>query len=189
MLTSFPNRLYIGFDYLIKNKANEAKSNLPTSQAEKAENTALVADFKNYYILEPKNNTELQIIKKQLEKSLEPKKDAEGKTIEPNEKEVKESKAELEAINDIIENKPKEEVDTKLSEPIEGLDEQGVPIGDNVPPPTNPEIKTENGVSVEPPQNMPEPIPLKNEAKAEVPENTIQAESEGAVNSKAGEVE
>jgi len=30
---------------------------------------------------------------------------------------------------------------------------------------------------------------LTNEAKAEVPENTIQAESEGAVNSKAGEVE
>lgn len=124
-------------DYLyneaVKNEA--LKKQLPPRQKEKAENTALVADFKNDYILEPKNNTELQIIKKQLEKSLEPKKDAEGKTIEPNEKEVKESKAELEAINDIIENKPKEEVDTKLSEPIEGLDEQGVPIGENVPPP------------------------------------------------------
>jgi len=175
-------------DYLyneaVKNEA--LKKQLPPRQKEKAEHTALVADFKNDYILDDK---QLESRKSQLEKSLEPKKDAEGKTIEPNEKEVKESKAELEAINDIIENKPKEEVDTKLSEPIEGLDEQGVPIGDNVPPPTNPEIKTENGVSVEPPQNMPEPIPLKNEAKAEVPENTIQAESEGAVNSKAGEVE
>lgn len=29
------------------------------------------------------------------------------------------------------------EVDTKLSEPIEGLDEQGIPIGDNVPPPVD----------------------------------------------------
>lgn len=178
-------------DYLYNDAVkNEAlKKQLPPRQKEKAENTALVADFKNDYILEPKTDKQLESRKSQLEKSLEPKKDAEGKTIEPNEKEVKESKAELEAINDIIENKPKEEVDTKLSEPIEGLDEQGIPIGDNVPPPTNPEIKTENGVSVEPPQNMPEPILLKNEAKAEVPENTIQAESEGAVNSKAGEVE
>lgn len=182
-------RLDYFYNDLIKNKANEAKSNLPTSQAEKAEHTALVADFKNDYILEPKTDKQLESRKNQLEKSLEPKKDAEGKTIEPNEKEVKEAKAELEAINDIIENKPKEEVDTKLSEPIEGLDEQGVPIGDNVPSPTKPEAKTENGVSVEPPQNISEPIPLKNEAKTEVPENTIQAESEGVVNAKADEVE
>lgn len=41
-------RLDYFYNDLIKNKANEAKSNLPTSQAEKAENTALVADFKNY---------------------------------------------------------------------------------------------------------------------------------------------
>jgi hypothetical protein len=135
-------RLDYFYNDLIKNKANEAKSNLPTSQAEKAENTALVADFKNDYILEPKTDKQLESRKSQLEKSLEPKKDAEGKTIEPNEKEVKESKAELEAINDIIENKPKEEVDTKLSEPIEGLDEQGIPLGDNVPKPTQEQPKT-----------------------------------------------
>lgn len=125
-------------DYLyneaVKNEA--LKRQLPPKQKEKAEHTALVADFKNDYILEPKTDKQLESRKNQLEKSLEPKKDAEGKTIEPNEKEVKEAKAELEAINDIIENKPKEqEVDTKLSEPIEGLDEQGVPIGDNVPLP------------------------------------------------------
>lgn len=180
-------------DYLyneaVKNEA--LKKQLPPRQKEKAEHTALVADFKNDYILEPKTDKQLESRKNQLEKSLEPKKDAEGKTIEPNEKEVKEAKAELEAINDIIENKPKEEVDTKLSEPIEGLDEQGVPIGDNVPSPTKPEVKTENGVSVEPPQNIPESITIKpeNEIKAEVPENTIQAESEGVVNAKADEVE
>lgn len=243
-------------DYLyneaVKNEA--LKKQLPPRQKEKAENTALVADFKNDYILEPKNNTELQIIKKQLEKSLEPKKDAEGKTIEPNEKEVKESKAELEAINDIIENKPKEEVDTKLSEPIEGLDEQGIPLGDErsgikkeedinekVKPvrvngvnaiDENGNIAKEfsdkinslkenkdkeglnniystikillNGVAQSKGEKTVKALEkiksdledyaqkekqLTNEAKAEVPENTIQAESEGAVNSKAGEVE
>jgi len=243
-------------DYLYNDAVkNEAlKKQLPPRQKEKAENTALVADFKNDYILEPKNNTELQIIKKQLEKSLEPKKDAEGKTIEPNEKEVKESKAELEAINDIIENKPKEEVDTKLSEPIEGLDEQGIPLGDErsgikkeedinekVKPvrvngvnaiDENGNIAKEfsdkinslkenkdkeglnniystikillNGVAQSKGEKTVKALEkiksdledyaqkekqLTNEAKAEVPENTIQAESEGAVNSKAGEVE
>ena len=35
--------------------------------------------------------------------------------------------------NPKVEEKP---VDTKLSEPIEGLDPQGIPIGENVPPPT-----------------------------------------------------
>lgn len=124
-------------DYLyneaVKNEA--LKKQLPPRQKEKAEHTALVADFKNDYILEPKTDKQLESRKNSLEKSLEPKKDAEGKTIEPNEKEVKESKAELEAINDIIENKPKEE-DTSQSEKIEGIDQAtGIPEGDNVPPP------------------------------------------------------
>jgi len=126
-------------DYLyneaVKNEA--LKKQLPPRQKEKAENTALVADFKNDYILEPKTDKQLESVKSKLEKSLEPKKDAEGKTIEPNEKEVKEAKAELEAINDIIENKPKEE-DTRQSEKIEGIDQAtGIPEGDNVPPPTD----------------------------------------------------
>lgn len=61
----------------------------------------------------------------------------------------------------------KKEADTKLSVPIEGLDEQGIPLGDNVPAPTA--IKTENGIVIEPPQNIPESIPLKpiEDAKAE----------------------
>lgn len=264
-------------DYLyneaVKNEA--LKKQLPPRQKEKAEHTALVADFKNDYILDDK---QLESRKSQLEKSLEPKKDAEGKTIEPNEKEVKESKAELEAINDIINNNKSEivdskevdnkkseptinksenqqltkEADTKLSEPIEGLDEQGIPLGDNVPAPieiqdkllgkpkevpkefgTVTSVKDKNGnwhpyVEIqETPvskfvvdmdksisfktseeakiygnkllldkynETKPKEIEsknsqLENEAKAEVPENTIQAESEGAVNSKAGEVE
>lgn len=205
-------------DYLYNEavKNESLKKQLPPRQKEKAEHTALVADFKNDYILDPKTDKQLEARKVQLGKSLEPKKDAEGKVIEPNEKEVKEVKAELEAINDIINNKKSETVDSKgiedndneqtinksenqqltkekdthQSEKIEGIDQAtGIPEGDNVPPPTNPEIKTENGVLVEPPQKIPEPIPLKNEVKAEVPENTIQAESEGAVNSKVGEVE
>ncbi len=43
----------------------------------------------------------------------------------------------------------------KLSEPIQGLDEQGIPI---------PENTTENGVTIQPPQSIPEPITIGNEA-------------------------
>jgi len=124
------------YNSVVKNKAKEAISDLPPKQAEKAEMTGMVAEYKNSILLDNPTDKQLESRKNALEKSLEPKKGAEGKTIEPNEKEVKEAKAELEAINDIIENKPKEE-DTHQSEKIEGIDQTtGIPEGDNVPAPT-----------------------------------------------------
>lgn len=91
------------YNSVVKNEGNKAASNLPPKQAEKAEHTALVADFKNDLILEPKTVDQLQSRKNALEKVLEPKKDVDGKPIEINEKIEKEAKAELQAIKEVEE--------------------------------------------------------------------------------------
>ena len=98
--------------------------------------TAMVADHKNDLILEPKTDKQLQSRKEQLEKQLE-KKDEEGK-LELTDKERKNAEAELEAINQTIKEREdttkSEEKLPKLTEPIEGTNEYGVSIGEDVPP-------------------------------------------------------
>jgi hypothetical protein len=136
------------YNAVIKNEGNRGKSNLPPKQAEKAEMTAMVADHKNDLILEPKTDKQLQSRKEQLEKQLE-KKDEEGK-LELTDKERKNAEAELEAINQTIKEREdttkSEEKLPKLSEPIEGVDEFGVPIGENVPPEVKGEPAPVSGV-------------------------------------------
>jgi len=128
------------YNEVIKNEGNRGKSTLPPKQAEKAEMTALVADHKNDLILEPKTDNQLESRKSQIEKQLE-KKDENGKS-ELTDKERKDAEAELEAINQTIQERKDtteaEEKLPKLSQPIEGVDEFGVPIGENVPPVTKP---------------------------------------------------
>lgn len=94
------------FNIIIKNEGNKGKSNLPPKQAEKAEHSALVADHKNDLILEPKTIEKLESTKIKLENQLE-KKDENGKS-ELTDTEIKQAKAELEAIDSAIENKSKE---------------------------------------------------------------------------------
>ena len=71
-----------------------------------------------------------------MEKKIE-QKDGNGKPV-LNDKEIQQHKAEREAVNNEIEHRASFEkvkmeskpfVDTKLSEPLEGRVEQGVPIG------------------------------------------------------------
>jgi len=112
-------REYI-YNQLVKLEAKEAASNLPPKQAEKADMTAMVADKKNELILEPKNDEQLQKEKERLEKILEPKKDAEGKTIELPEQEKKQAEAELQAITEIQkENEQSKGKPEEISQPIE----------------------------------------------------------------------
>lgn len=49
---------------------------------------------------------------------------------------IETTNAELATVKEEIAKVQGDEVDTKLSVPIEGVNEQGVPIGENVPPPT-----------------------------------------------------
>lgn len=91
------------YNTVIKNEGNKAAKTLPPKQAEKAEHTAAVADHTLDLILLPKTDKQLQDRKGVLERKIEPKKDAEGKSIELPEKEMKDYKAELEAVNNQIE--------------------------------------------------------------------------------------
>ncbi len=108
------------YQTVIKNEANKGKSDLPPKQAAQAEKTALVADHTRGLILEPPTEKQLNDRIGVLERKLEPKKDAEGKAIELPEKEKLDMQAELEALKNEAENRKKEVVDTKLSEPVEG---------------------------------------------------------------------
>jgi len=152
------------YQTVIKNEANKGKSDLPPKQAAEAEKTALVADHTRGLILDPQTDKQLNDRKGVLERKLEPKKDAEGKDIELPEKEKLDLQAELEAVTNELETrksfektemKRREFVDTKLSQPLEGRDEQGVPIGKDVPPPTKIETKEEANIGYEDlPQNV-----------------------------------
>ena len=154
------------YNAVIKNEGNRGKSNLPPKQAEKAEMTAMVADHKNDLILEPKTDKQLQSRKEQLEKQLE-KKDEEGK-LELTDKERKNAEAELEAINQTIKEREdttkSEEKLPKLTEPIEGTNEYGVSIGEDVPP----EVKGE-------PENISKPIELSTEPSTQEKQQAIEA--------------
>lgn len=101
-------------DYLhetvIMNEGYKASKTLPPKQAEKAEMTALVADHKRDFILNPQPVEKLTKRKEQLEKSLIPKQDAEGKNIEIPEKEIFAAKAEIKAIDEVLDESKKIEV-------------------------------------------------------------------------------
>lgn len=146
------------YNTVLKNEGNKAKSTLPPKQAEKAEMTAMVADHKNDLILNPQTDNQLESRRSKLEKLLD-KKDDNDKYI-LNDKERKDAQAELTAITEHIEDR-KKEADTKLSKPIEGLDEQGIPTGDNVPP----EVKGT-------PEEISKPIELNIEPNEATTENT-----------------
>ena len=128
-------------DYLyqtvIKNEANKGKSDLPPKQAAEAEKTALVADHTRGLIIDSPTEKQLNDRKTQLEKKLEPKKDADGKAIEIPEKEKLNYEAELEAVNNELETRKSfEKVEMKRK--------------DLVPPPTDTkptDVKTTTEVS------------------------------------------
>ena len=84
---------------------------------ETTEKTALVADHTRGLILDAPTDKQLNDRKGILERKLEPKKDSEGKVIEIPEKEKLDMQAELEAINNTIENKPKGEPE-QITQPI-----------------------------------------------------------------------
>ena len=74
--------------------------------------------------------------------------------------------------------------DTSLSEPIEGLDSQGIPIGDNVPPATDGSVPLAD--SQNQPEEITQPIELSvnpkntNEPTAQESKTTIPATPESA---------
>lgn len=98
------------YNALTEVRAKEAAQGLPERQAEKFEMQAEIAKHKNGLIIEPKTPEQLTKRKEQLEKSLIPEKDAEGKNIEIPEKEIFAVKAEIEAINQVLDESKKIEV-------------------------------------------------------------------------------
>jgi len=140
------------YQTVIKDEATKGKADLPPKQAAEAEKTAMVADHTRGLILEDPTEKQLNDRKIQLEKKLEPKKDAEGKSIEIPEKEKLDMQAELEAINNVIEsNKNNVKVEPPKEVPesvplVEGKQEAAID--------TNP-------VKVELPRQVAEAIPLK----------------------------
>ena len=93
------------YNTVIKNEGKKAASTLPPKQAEKAEMTAMVADHANDIILDSPTDKQLQDRKDKLEKALIPEKDADGKNIEIPEKELLNTKAELQAVNDELDTR------------------------------------------------------------------------------------
>lgn len=109
------------YNSVVKNKAKDLSKDMPARQAEKLDHAALVADHANNLILEPKTYKQLETVKDQLEKVLEPKKDANGKVIELDEKTKKDTEAELEAVNNAIgrkENRVEVTPPQSFTEPI-----------------------------------------------------------------------
>ncbi|MBP9778914.1 MAG: hypothetical protein KBD25_07020, partial [Rickettsiaceae bacterium] len=94
------------YNLILKEKGKEAAKDLPDNQSDKAEHIAMVADYANGIILENPTEKQLESRKSTLEKQVEGK-DENGKPLLP-EKELLKAKAQLEAVNDAIENKPSE---------------------------------------------------------------------------------
>ncbi len=166
------------YNTVIKNEGNKASATLPPKQAEKAEHTAAVADHTLDLILDPKTDKQLEDRKGILERKLEPKKDAEGKAIELPEKEVKDYKAELEAINNQIEfntrhNKINEKENDTQSIPVGQVENNSTSPGAN---PISEEVKNDKAI---------------NNEEAQAPEvfnpETPNSTSDQSVNSPVGE--
>jgi hypothetical protein len=99
-LSENDKREYV-YNELVKRDAKDAAATLSKKQADIAEHTALVADFKNDLIIDKKSDKQLDARLSQIEKQLEPKTDDNGKSIELPEKEKKDLLAEQEAITKI----------------------------------------------------------------------------------------
>lgn len=144
-LNDVAKREYL-YNEMQKNDAKEQASKLPPKQAADANKIADVAVHKNQILLDNPTEKQLEKRKVEVEQSLEPEVDESGKKKEINEKVKRDATAELQAIKEIQDNHAamvadaaakrlsKKEEDTKPSIPIEGTDEQGIPIGENVPP-------------------------------------------------------
>jgi len=137
-------------DYLFnlagKESYKEKAKSLPEKQASEAKQKALVADKQNQIELEALTEKQKLDRKDKLEKAIS-KVDENGKP-ELSDKEMADAKAEVEALDNLIKKDTTEAEENlpKLSQPIEGVDEFGVPIGENVPPeikPTDVVVKLE----------------------------------------------
>lgn len=144
-------------DYLynlaIKDKANETAKDLPERQAEKHDMEAQIAEHRNAIILTNPSDKQLEARKAQLEKSLIPEKDAEGKNIEIPQKEIIAAKAEIKAIDEHLEESSK--VKANVQEPV--TMPKNIEIGHDA----DIARANENGVTIEPPTKVPEPITPK----------------------------
>lgn len=97
------------YNSVVKNEGKKAASTMPPKQAEKAEHTALVADFKNGILLEEPTDKQLETRQSRLEKILEPK-PADSEAAPIPEKKLKEAKAELDAVKETIEDRKAKDV-------------------------------------------------------------------------------
>lgn len=106
------------YNMIVNKKSKKLAEDLPEAQKEDVIHTGLVADYKNNLILEPKTDAQLEARKRRLESDLEPPKVIDGKK-EPeklSDKEKASAKAELEAINDILEQKTKQKEAEKVKQ-------------------------------------------------------------------------
>ena len=99
-------RQSILFNMAVKQQYEQKAKTLPEKQAEKATQTATIADKKNSLLLEGLNDNQLTKLKEKTQKSIDAK-DENGKPV-LNEKEMADTKAELEAIDQIIKEREKE---------------------------------------------------------------------------------
>ena len=166
------------YNSVIKNEGKKAAVNLPPKQAEKAEHTAMVADFKNGILLETPTDNQLNSRQSKLEKELD-KKDENGK-LELTDTERKKAEAELEAVNNELETRKsfekvemnRRDIAPKPTDVVVDAEQQSGKDGvvDNTTPKGNTsnvgggatEIKTENENTQTSPEN-PESIPSKEE--------------------------
>lgn len=99
-------------DYLynsyMKSKANELSKNLPVKESVDADHIAAVADAKQSLIINPQTDIQLQSRADKLQSDID-KKDENGKPV-LNDKEILSAKAELEAVNDAINDSKKNKV-------------------------------------------------------------------------------
>lgn len=93
------------YNLVSQSKANELAKTLPPKDAEKAEHEAMVSDFRNNEILNSQTDKQLDTRKSQLEKSLIPEKDANGKNVPIPEEEKKKSEAERQVVSDLIDER------------------------------------------------------------------------------------
>jgi hypothetical protein len=117
------------YNLVVKDKVIESAKNLPQKQADKVLHQSMVAEYKNDLILEPQTENQLNQRVKTLEKILTPNKDGSGDIIEIPDNKRKDYEAELQAIKEHLSEHPEMGVmNTKPSIPIEGTDEQGIPL-------------------------------------------------------------
>ncbi|HMW11347.1 MAG TPA: hypothetical protein PJ987_13000, partial [Bacteroidia bacterium] len=150
------------YNTVIKNEGKKAASTLPPQQAEKAEMRSMVADYANGIILENPTDKQLESRKNTLEKQIEGK-DENGNPLLP-EKELLKAKAQLEAVTNAIERK---ENNVEVQAPIN--------TGESVPLKTEEQSRNENGIVVEKPMIVPEPITISSEPAKPQPTNEAKA--------------